>query len=276
MAKRYYNLEKETKDALKESERIGIITTDSIETLNDYVIKRKALGYGADHIKNNLVNINGLKLWLDFGDQNSYSGGNVAKDLSLNAYNFDVLNLPKFTHSGKSSYISLNGSNQYLRKLSFPFSYTSNSFTASFWIRLPATKGVHSIFLSGSGPFNTNGFGSEIRFRTYTMEATRNDAISFGTRTILNNSFALNVWKYFSFSFDLPTLTGRLYANNQLSTTQSYAGETSFNSSYEMKIGSGTDGFFAGDIAQFLVYDRALGLSDIITNFNLTRGRFGL
>jgi len=74
MAKRYYNLEKETKEYLKSLNSVNTIWTQYLDTayVNNSFITTKALGGAIADLTGPVV-ISGLQLWLDASDVNSLS-----------------------------------------------------------------------------------------------------------------------------------------------------------------------------------------------------------
>ena len=106
------------------------------------------------------------------------------------------------------------------------------------------------------------------------MECAIADGVGVGIRTTLSNALSANQWNYFCFAFDRDALQGIIYKNGASSSTTSYAGETTNNTSYAMTIGKGYDGYLTGRIAMFSVYNRALSAEEVARTFNSTKSRF--
>jgi|694.fasta_scaffold77935_3 hypothetical protein len=72
MAKRYYNLEKETKEYLKALNSTNNVWTQYLDTayVNDSFIKTKSFGITINELTGPIV-VSGLQLWLDASDTNS-------------------------------------------------------------------------------------------------------------------------------------------------------------------------------------------------------------
>ena len=65
MAKRYYNLEKETKEYLKACDAKSIVNQTNIKTLNDFVINRKTRNLNTTFLGSSPIILNNLGLvWI--------------------------------------------------------------------------------------------------------------------------------------------------------------------------------------------------------------------
>ena len=218
----------------------------------------------------------GLVLCLDAANAKSYPGsGTTWYDLSNNGNDSALTNGPTFSGDDKGV-IVFDGVNDYVLKSSFPFSFTSESFSINFWLNVTNQIPNYGICICGAGPFNLGGMGLEIRIQTALLECTINDGVSSGIRTQLSSACSTNEWNNFYFTFDRNSLSAKIYKNSILRTTRSYSGETSSVSTYDLRIGRGNDRYLNGKISNFSIYNRALSDSEVRQNYQALRGRYGI
>ena len=88
-------------------------------------------------------------------------------------------------------------------------------------------------------------------------------------------TLALNTWFMGAFTFDGTTC--RLYLNGSQTASGTPTGTITLNSTQNLWVGGRVQGnYFAGDIAQTTVYSRALTATEILQNFNASRGKYGI
>lgn len=119
MAKRYYNLEKETKEYLKACEARGFSLPRNVTAVNDNVIKRKAVGKDCTFLSQYPVVLDGLFIWLDASVSGSVSS-TTWFNLIEGKGNATLFNGPTFMQDLRGS-INFNGINQ-RAEYSAPFS----------------------------------------------------------------------------------------------------------------------------------------------------------
>lgn len=230
-----------------------------------------SLGHGSSIVRSGLV------LHLDAANRKSYSGsGTTWSDLSGSGNNGTLVNGVTYNTSN-NGYFIFDGVNDLYQIDNFPFSFTSNSFTISFWFRLITTNTNVGIFRIASGsPFNTGGIGTAARIRTDRFEFTCADGIGSGIRLQGPFNISLNSWYNYVFTFDRANLTASIFRNSVFELSQSYAGEISTATTYDLQIGRDGDGFSNTNVSNFTVYNRVLSTPEIQQNFNALRGRYGV
>jgi hypothetical protein len=196
----------------------------------------------------------GLVLYLDAGSPNSYQGtGTIWKDISkvnqnngtLNGVSFNPLNGGSFIWDNEQDSITLNA----IQSLS----YTSS--TVCFWLKNLDTRFV---FLSrgSGGPYlgavwvGGNGSGNWYHSGVGSPIAYRNGILS---NSPLNN----NTWNYYTFT----------NCNFSESGWRTQLTILRYTSGWE---------FSDGELAMIKIYNRNLPVSEVLQNYNATKGRFGL
>jgi len=203
-------------------------------------------------------------------DSGTYIVGTVTKDFgtttwrdtSGNGYNGTLTSGPTFDVSNKGS-ILFNGSSQYVNVSSL---ITGNqSFSWGAWI-YPIATGTPVFFGNVSTGLAMISYwdsaNNKVRVGTYGA-----DRLTSGTTILPSN------WGYTFWTWDGTTLTS--YTNGIADGT---ATGFSFNiSNLYTTIGNAVNAqYFAGRIAQTLVYNRVLSAAEIMQNYQATKTKFGL
>jgi hypothetical protein len=222
---------------------------------------------------------NGLLLYLNAGNNVSYSGnGNTWYDLSGNN-NHGILrangsgSLPvyqdgSFTFNGSSSYVSIVSS-------VIP---NSGSFSVSTWAKM--SPGSFAEMINTRNPSNRSiGFlltstGSDIRAQI--INPNENHFAFSGSHSTIQD----NTWHLITIAFNETANTMAAYVDNYLIDTKnivagSLVGQGYFNIGWDYAWGGGAE-FFRGSIATVSVYNSVLSSTDVTTNFNAVKSRFGL
>lgn len=216
---------------------------------------------------------NGLVLHLDAGNINSYPGtGTTWTDLSGNDNDGTLINGPTFDSSNGGS-ISFDGSNDYGSITNVSELRPATELTVSMWAKADlyttgwnrlfgqdSYTGAYLIFLETGGQqiralHHPNG--SEVRCNTnYTISTTQ--------------------FTHIVFTFKMGDAI-RSYFNGSASTTVGLsAGTFTYNTSNPFLFGHSGASAFDGNIAQILIYNRALTPTEILQNYNADKNRFGL
>jgi hypothetical protein len=220
----------------------------------------------------------GLVFDMDFGSSKCYSGtGTSCKDLSVNNFNGELINSPPYTSSTNNKFFSFNGTTNN-RLIRVPNSTLLDTQTPSVevWIKTNATsqsgfwfeKGVvnsqYSLFQESNTIYWRQNFG------------TFNQLIT--TTTV---SAGINTSSWFQVVGTFITGSRKLYVNGILKNSDSQTGTIATNNG-GMSIGayggySGSRGYYYdGNIAIVRVYNKELSASEVLTNYNSLKGRFGL
>jgi len=219
---------------------------------------------------------NGLVLALDAGDRNSYVSGSTTWIDLAGTNNGTLLNGPTF-NSGSGGSIVFDGVNDYA---TFPtgFLSTLTACTVNFWVYWSDNQQWTRVIDFGTG-ITVNMF-----FTPRTSDTnTPRFAITTGgniseQRITSNNAMLVNTW--YNFSITLNGSTGTMYRNSvidatNLSTTLTPSSLGNTNQNY-LGRSQYSDPYFQGQVSNMQIYNRALTASEVLQNYNATKGRFGL
>jgi hypothetical protein len=222
----------------------------------------------------------GLALYLDAGNTASYPGsGTTWTDLSGNGRTGTLTNMDGTNfNSANGGSLSFNGSDERVECTGSLTSLTAATFIV--WIkrgssigdsaragllisRTPTATGMnfYPFQISGAYPF----------FLAYHWN---DDGATYSWNSGL--IVPLDSWSMCAITVTSSLATGYLYQASGLTTATN---STTHNSTTMSDIEVGRDAlgrYFTGDIAQALIYNRALSATEIQQNFNFSKPRFGL
>jgi hypothetical protein len=231
-----------------------------------------ALGRGV----NTPVYNNGLVLNLDAGNANSYPGtGTTWFDLA-SGNNGTLTNGPTYDTANGGS-IVFDGVNDYVGLGNTPIFGTS-SFTIDMWIYLPISDYNYRAILSKRSNSNYTGFA--VYRPPYTNSiaiqlASINGGPYFTTSIYLTSSS----WNHVSIIVDRTSKTVILYSNGIRNTSTLDITNLGDMTNNGVNLNLGLEAGISNwnnKISTTKIYSRALSETEVINNFNSTRGRFGL
>jgi hypothetical protein len=238
----------------------------------------------------------GLVLDLDAAKQDSYpKSGTTWRDISGNGYTGTLTNGPIFNSSNGGS-IVFDGVDDYIDNIGtvndFNFIFSVGTFSISFWIQKPINNARYA--LVGNTLTNTekgwfiiaeygvSGFGNNcLRFNA--AGAAVNTGLIAGSTD--DNTLGTS-WTHCVFTCQNPDKIGQWYINGLSSTTSKRVGSGGANqgdyytgpATRTINLGrcnySSTVIPLNGNIAQTLLYNRALTAQEILQNYNATKTRF--
>ena len=224
----------------------------------------------------------GLILHLDASDKLSYSGsGTTWKDRSPNGYDSVLVNGPSFDSANGGS-IQFDGVDDRVDIESSPLlsSHGNNETSVFAWVKLDSFVGSPYIYLRLDDTtrseairlgLESNGV-IEVRLRLFT------DPLTIDKYFRSTNSSSQGVWKFIGFTYDGSYM--KMYKNGSLFYQESFSGSLIDSSSGSSSIlgvdldGVGYNQFLDGQISELYCYDRSLTASEILRNYNATKGRF--
>ena len=219
---------------------------------------------------------NGLILCLDAANKTSYPGtGTVWKDLSGNGNNGTLTNGPTFSNSNIGN-IVFDGVDDYVIDSSTVNIPTGNSNrTIQMWV-IPKTNTCNFIQLG------TGGGGNQVYIVAYYFINSNTFLFTDGINDNNNITFSgtelptLNVWNNITFG---NTGQNWFYYLNGISKKSGTFAVTLNTVGQKYVLGKRDDTVLTtmnGNIAQALVYNRALSATEVLQNYNATKSRFGL
>jgi hypothetical protein len=233
----------------------------------------------------NSVVSSGLILHLDAANTSSYSGsGSTWTDLTGNN-NATLISSPTYETLNTRGFLTFNGTSQYgtIPFSNSPFRQTS-AITYDVWVKVATAGGGYVAGTSSSGGQGTGGLGiyTDSALFTWTPSNPQSD------RSFTNSSPVSfeNTWKHVCMTFNYSTNTKALYINGSsvsMTDSGSWTTATPAGSSYNLSQADSiagrfvnSQGYFKGSIAAIKIYNTALSSSDVTTNFNALKQRFGL
>ena len=208
---------------------------------------------------------NGLIFELDAADKNSYPGaGTLWKDLSINSYNGTLTNGPTYTGANNGA-IVFDGVDDLVifnSAISVP---SSNTVMIWFFVSAmvtPLQGSYANLFaqnsLNGIYVYSANGINGYINY--------------YSDADILSSTLVM-VNKWINLAVVCNSGAIQYYFNGVLDSNSNING-TAYNAG--VIGGDSTSENLTGKIANVTVYNRALNRSEILQNYNATKGRFNL
>jgi surface protein len=220
-------------------------------------------------------------LALDAGNPLSYPGtGTIWTDLSGNNNNGTLVNGPTFDPANGGS-IVFDGISDYC-ELTLSNNQTNFDYISiCSWVKVNLSGQGYVIsaqFNGTSVPYHLNVGGNN----SPTLLNGIGFIISGATTNWRNSGINTNIrgdgkWHYVVGTFDGTTLSYYIDGSLDASSLEGL-GQTLPKSNTIPKIGSYTNdsGFFSGYISSIQIYKRALSATEVLANFNATKGRYGL
>lgn len=214
----------------------------------------------------------GLVLYLDAGNKNSYSSGSTWYDL-LNTYDGILTNGAQFDSDMS---ISFDGSNDYVNLGDLDI---SSSFTLSIWFKGNTTQ--TSQFCGLFNKSNSNNFGNWGLYGDSSSTYVRFGFVntSNSQREISNSSYSdikSNTWVNYVGTYDFSNL--RLYRNGiQIASKSESTNPISNNEIASIGYRVAANNYaYSGLVSNASIYNRALSSQEVIQNYNAMKNRFGL
>jgi hypothetical protein len=214
----------------------------------------------------------GLQLHYDMNDAASYPGsGTTLTDLSGNGRHGTLVNNSSFTNLAPTAgggVLSFNGTNQYISTTYTP----SNTCTISIWFynNLGYNQTNRGIFSTYNGSSGTNGI--YMATLNPSLNLSRDGNVGYST-TVLP-TLSINTWYNVTVTSD-PTGSGtiKVYFNGVLQTT--ITGKTTHADVLNIGRSRYDTNYWSGFIGSAMVYNTALNDTDVLTNYNAHKTRFG-
>jgi hypothetical protein len=221
----------------------------------------------------------GLVLNLDAGNPYSYAGaGTTIYDVSGNNYSGSLISGSSFSTDGGGS-ITFNGTNQYVLASAITSPPTTN-FTLNVWATFVNVT-ADRYLLSFGRDIGTNGGLALIAYGFDSVSDKLIFELGSGYGRVSSDIVpAVNTWYHIVVTAD--GTNTKIYINGVLKNTASQ-GTGAIASSPALSLGSYVNSsgvpstyFHSGSIALFNLYNRALSDTEVLQNYNATKGRFGL
>jgi len=216
---------------------------------------------------------NGLVLNLDAAKRDSYPGvGTAWNDISGNQNNGTLVNGPTYSSTNGGS-IVFDGSNDYVKP---PASTTLQltNFTLSSWVRINI-QNINQYIVDTS---TNNAFGLGYSYRVNSANKIRFWAYNANDNLNSNTTILPNIWYNISVTYNDTSKLQSIYVNGIFDISNTHTSLFVVSNVTNLQIGGSVilGGYLNGNISNVLIYNRALSASEILQNYNATKGRFGL
>jgi hypothetical protein len=222
----------------------------------------------------------GLVLYLDAANTKSYVSGSTRwNDISTGGNNGTLTNGPTFSGANGGS-IVFDGTNDYVESGKINPTY----FTISCWFKVNGVPSNNDDFggvLVISSPQLFGGFVQYAVAHSWTTQRLNFTVQSnVGYASTPNNSVSGNV--IYNVTAIYTGLRNQIYVNGNFVTETVNTTNPSYptTGNVNVQIGrwgyAGFERYFNGNIYQTSIYNRALSSSEVLQNYNATKGRFGL
>jgi hypothetical protein len=229
---------------------------------------------GRKHIATKGIVQNGLVLNLDAGVSDSYPGsGNTWTDLSGNGNNGTLTNMSATPlDSGNGGSLVFDGVDDYVSIPNITMGNGNIAWTISAWIK--TTTNVNGL---GQGSIISNASSGPV----YSMSGVNNGKIVYwtyqnsawsqklGVSTVNDGNWHMLTWVNYNNSTMDMYVDGVIDAN--------VANSTSGNNNPLNRVGGSWSGRYTGNISILYIHkNKSFTASEILQNYNATRGRFGI
>lgn len=231
---------------------------------------------------------NGLVLYLDAANDKSYPGsGTVWEDVSgnnnsgslVNSPTFDSGSLGSFNFDGVNDYVNLGSTNRIVGD-------NIQILTLSIWIKFTGTSQYYVFNLKRTSTESTlvgvtaNYNSSGINAAGYLGGLVRNfDDTTHSWLTDSNGGIGYNDNKWHNLVLTIGNSSiNSLYIDGNFKTSNSVGMQSATSNTGPLTVGSfGSSLYFSGNISNVMLYkNKALTASEVLQNYNATKGRFGL
>ena len=223
---------------------------------------------------------NGLVLALDAANNKSYPGSGTSwNDLSNTGKNLTLTNGPTFSAANLGS-IVFDGTNDYASVN--PVS-AFNIYCISIWFKpttiINSTSATKNLIHFKTSTYKYIGFGpvtNRVSNEYITIVQEPGDK-----RTAVNDGGSLSAGVWYNIVFNYESSQYNIYINNTLKSTTigSSTGNVPLITDPDfiyLNSVEGTSDYLDSSLSMCMIYNRALTATEMLQNYNATKGRFGL
>lgn len=239
----------------------------------------------AFHYSPNIIT-DGLVLYLDAANTKSYvSGSTIWNDLSRGGNNGVLTNGPTFNSSNGGS-IVFDGVDDYITNIgttsSFSFIQNTAIATLSFWVKFNSTSNLE--YIAGNTPTSAEkGFflgknaNGSLQVAVTNGNGNPNSLVNYISPIGLVND---TNWHNYTITIDKSINTNTIYKDGVVFSSGTGTGAwtlASGNSTRTLVLAAINNFFtlfFNGTISGAKIYNKALSVSEVLQNYNATKGRY--
>ena len=218
----------------------------------------------------------GIVLNLDAGNPLSYPGtGTIWTDLSGNNNNGTLVNNPTFDPANGGS-IVFDGTNDYVNCGNASNLKFTNNFTINMWLKFNSLLGIQAIISNnengGYGIFANSGSNrlETLYWINGSYRKAGEDMANYNTSSWFNISVTFNGSNVLFYR------NGNLIQSVSATGTVSTTNEPLIIGANPQVNGTSFVDFFNGKISQAQAYNKVLTPTEVLTNYNAIKGRYGL
>lgn len=240
-------------------------TLSANEIKEHYQAINGRISYQPEIITSNLI------MNIDAGSTLSYrKSGTEILDLSDNKNHATIVNSGSLSGTGKSSAISLDGTNSYIMSTVASLPTGNSPRTVSMWFFTNANswgRNTRTLFEYGSNSTRL-AFGIDMDFFPAMEVYTWNDDITW------NTTFNQVGWKNITVVYD-GNLTIRIFENGRFTQTKTLGGQlNTSNTSVYIGRSNLVNNYYNDKISSVQIYNKALTANEIMNNYRMLKGRF--
>ena len=214
----------------------------------------------------------GLVLYLDAANTRSYPGtGTTWSDLSRGGNNGVLTNGPTF-NSGNGGSIVFDGADDLVNTTNISFG--TNPFSICLWFKINSNQTTNSTLIAVAAAGTANNW--QLSFINNTELLFFYRGITEVNAFNLNTTFSLNTWYHICITRDVANDI-KSYVNGTQTATVNYVGNDTYSEIIRLGLNRGGTTYYNGQISIVHIYNNiALTSTQVIQNYNATKGRFGL
>ena len=211
---------------------------------------------------NNVIVTDGLVLYLDAANTRSYSGSGTSSNSLVGGIGATLVNGVGFTSSNNGAF-TFDGSNDYIN-FGNSSAVQQSSGTLSAWAKASSPGGGYRGIIAKQGAYGLFYTDSVLVAYDWAADAPRSTGVNI----------ADNTWKNVVLTYQSGVSNGtRIYINgvSVLTTTITVLNQTgNLFGGAEANAGQ----YASCQISSFNIYNRALSATEVLQNYNATRGRY--
>ena len=209
----------------------------------------------------------GLVLDLDAAKRDSYPGsGTTWNDIASGVITGSLVNGPTF-NSGNGGSIVFDGVNDFV---SFS-TITNNTYTIDFWYKMGGNDGSYGYFASSGDNGLAISEGGTLNGLIYGQFYYWN-GVGLNNLGIIPST---TNWNHICALINTSINNIQIYGNGNQSSTTTVTSMSTSITNIGRYITSNLN-FLKGNLASYKVYNRALSTTEVLQNYNATKGRYGL
>jgi hypothetical protein len=206
-----------------------------------------------------------------------YTAGNTIRDLSGTGNNGTLRNFPTYSNDNLGKFIFNGVNNDIDCGNNSSINFGTGNFTVSLWFRRFSSATTNSRVLSKAAGDDIAD-AATAGFAFFGNNGGINFAVNpTGTRTIISAAtYSLNEWVNVVGVVERGVNMRSFKNANLVDSTTAPVGSVSGTTSLFIGCNAGINVFWAGEVSNVLIYNRALTNAEIQQNFNAHRGRYGI